>query len=73
VNKRMGGRIAQGQDPVHPVLRPVFGKYHGVLRPVFGKYHGAARGVRPSGPVARVPADMHLRGDGSTRSCAPPP
>ncbi|GHG61908.1 LodA/GoxA family CTQ-dependent oxidase [Streptomyces griseocarneus] len=31
VEKRMGGRISQGQDPV---LRPVFVKYHGVARGV---------------------------------------
>ncbi|MFC9502189.1 LodA/GoxA family CTQ-dependent oxidase [Streptomyces sp. NPDC057002] len=42
VDKRMGQRIAQGQDPV--------------LRPVFVKYHGTARGVLTVAPD--LPPDL---------------
>ncbi|MEU1784177.1 hypothetical protein ABZ545_32580 [Streptomyces abikoensis] len=42
--KRMGGRIAQGQDPV--------------LRPVFGKFHGVARGVLTVDPA--LPPDLSI-------------
>ncbi|MFF4219218.1 LodA/GoxA family CTQ-dependent oxidase [Streptomyces nondiastaticus] len=44
VDKRMGGRIAQGQDPV--------------LRPVFVKFHGAARGVLTVDPA--LPPDLSI-------------
>ncbi|MCC3773322.1 hypothetical protein [Streptomyces sp. UNOB3_S3] len=44
VDKRMGGRIAQGQDPV--------------LRPVFVKFHGVACGVLTVAPD--LPPDLSI-------------